>query len=258
MTSNLNEEGDEVKKEAAESSDEKTGEEKTPAATSAEQKTQSEPKTDFHKLYVESSKEALRLKERNEQQEKDLAQTQEVMEVLYDNPELLSKVQEAYEKKSGTSSEAVEGTKPMGMVPEKVLEEKVREKVSPLADELRAQQKQMVDDVVNEFSQKHPDAWENPETRKEILEWLPAMKARGLPLRQGLEKAHEIVTIDRAKQTGKLEAVKGIFERQQAAAGSGLSGAEARERSQEVELSSEEQKVARNLGIKPENYRKYK
>jgi len=233
---------------------ETTGETEAPAAQDAEQKTTSEP--DYKVKFTESSKEALRLREELEKAKKDIVQTQDVMEVLYENPNLLAEVQKAYTQKTNPIAEPVDT--PLETIPDKVLDAKLQKVVSPIRAELDSERKLRVEEAVRDFSERHPDAAEGTETWKQMLEWLPAMHQKGLPLKAGLEKAHEIVTIDKAKQSGKLEALKGIFERTQAAAAGGSSGGAARNQSEAVELTPAELKVAERLGVKPESYQKRK
>jgi hypothetical protein len=173
------------------------------------------------------------------------------MQVLYDDPELLSKVEEKFKGKSPTPTEENPGEK---SATTKVLDVKLQEKLSPLQSQLADIQRQQAAQVVENFSKTHPDAAEGSEVWKQMLEWLPAMKAKGLPIQQGLEKAYEIVTVDKARQSGKVEALRELFTKQQASTAGGSSGGGEAQRASEVELTSDEAKVAASLGIDPKKY----
>lgn len=175
---------------------------------------------DYKTKFSESSREAQRLLEEKKQLE-------ETIELLLSNNAPVSKEEPKAEQPS-------------------------QDIVAPLKAEVDAMRQNQVQEAVESFITKHPDAAQGSETFKQVIEWLPAMRAKGLPLSKGLEKAYEIVTVDKAKQSGKREALDAIFAKTQAAAGS-VSSVSAKSGSA-PELTAEEKKVADALGIPHEKY----
>jgi len=255
MTSNLGEDITGESQEDVDKPSDKTTGETTPAGGQPEKKLTEE--IDYKTKFTESSKEAQRLLDEGKRKDAQLAQTAEVMQVLYDDPKLLEQVQAAYDGKGNPTPTEVAPTPQKGIVADKVLESKVRDTVSPLQQKVERLEKQQIVDAVDEFSQRHPDAKEGTETWKEMLKWIPAMKSMNLPLKSALEKSHEIVTVDKAKQSGKFEAVKEMYTKSQASAGGG-SSAKADSGQSQTDLTSDEKKVADQLGIKRDGYAKQK
>ena len=235
----------------------KPADESTDDVETSDKKPQPVDEVDYKVKFSESSREAQRLLDENKALNEEKQQLQPIIDTVWENPEILSQVQNAYTRKTDPTYQDT-AVPQIGPITDRIVENKVREAVTPLTKQLEEEQRMRVQESVSEFNQRHPDAIEGTATWTQILEWLPAMRAKGLPLKQGLEKAYEIVTIDKAKASGKLEAVKGLFEKQQAAASAGSSAADSKTRSEDVEMTSEERKVAASLGIKQEIYAKNK
>lgn len=252
-----NQEKKDVKEEENDKPLDKTAEGDKPSGEDSQQKkSDSEQEIDYKTKFSESSKEAQKLLDDKKKLEAELAQTADVMSVLYDNPEQLAEVQKLYDKKYNPTVET--DPKATGVVADKVLDRKVQDKLSSTERRIDDLQKQQVEMAVSDFQKQHPDITVGSQEWKNIIEWLPAMKAKGLPIRDGLEKAHQMVSVDKAKETGRIEGLKQIFVKDQAAAGGGSSAGTGGSQPKEAELTSAEKKVADGLGIKHEDYAKNK
>ena len=236
-------------------SDKTAVESETTVDTSKQKTSDTEKDVDYKVKFSESTRENQRILDENKKLKEQTTQAEDVLGVLAENPELMKEVQSAYDRKYSVTQEP--DKQPTGVVADKVLDHKVQEKILPMTRELQEIRQQQVSQAVYEFSQVHPDAAEGTETWKEMLTWLPSMQMKKLPLRDGLQKAYELVKLDMAKKTGKPETLQDLFTKSQAVAGGG-SAAGATTSSSEVPLTAEEKQVARKLGMKPEEYAKYK
>lgn len=217
------------------------------------QKPAPEEEVDYRVKFTESQKEALRLREEARKKEEELKQVEDVMTVLSENPELLSQVQSAYDRKNNPTRTETGET---GTVADKVNEHKVREVVKPIQETVEALQRERNEEVLGIFFEQHPDVAPGTPKADEFVENLKIMSKAQVPIREGLKKAYELTQVAEVRRTGKTETLKGIFERQQASAGSGSSAAAGRR--SEPELTPAEKKIADNLGIKHEDYIKQK
>lgn len=212
----------------------------------------SQPEVDYKLKFAESSKEALRLKELADKQAQELAASQEVMDVLYQNPELLKQVQSAYQAKitpdQSTDSEP-------GTIATKVQDHKLREAVKPIQETVEKLQQERNQELLTTFLETYPDVAPGTPKADAFLQNLQIMGRAGVPFKEGLKKAYELTTVDEVRRTGKVDAIKAIFEKQSAAAGSGTSSAP-KSTAREAELSTEQRKVAQALGLKEEDYAK--
>jgi hypothetical protein len=234
----------------------KTAEDSTPSVEDSKQKkVDTEQDVDYKVKFSESTRENQRILDENKKLKEQTAQAEDVMGVLYENPDILKTVQSAYDRKYGVTPTSDEQS--TGVVANKVLEAKVQEKISPVTKELQEIRQQQVSTAVQEFSKLHPDATEGTETWQKVINLLPAMKAQNLPLHEGLEMAYDIVKLKEAKKSGKPEILEDLFAKNQAAAGGG-SAAGASNSPSEVSLTPEEKKVADKMHVSYKDYAKNK
>lgn len=227
----------------------------TSVEESKPKKSDTEQDIDYKVKFSESTREAQKLLEENKKLKEQTVQTEDVMAVLYENPDILKTVQSAYDRKYSVSQEPE--TQQTGVVAGKVLDAKVQEKISPVTKELQEIRQQQVSNAVQEFAKLHPDAAEGTETWQKVINLLPAMKAQNLPLHEGLETAYDLVKLREAKKAGTPEILQDLFTKNQAAAGGG-SSAGATNSSSEVALTAEEKKVADKLHVSYKDYAKNK
>lgn len=246
MDANLNEDGKGTSQPAVET----PGSSGNPAAQTG-QNSNPEPQEDYRTKFAESTRENQRIMAEAAEYKKQLEQVSDVMSVLQDDPELLQQVEEKYQRKF---SSAVKQPVETGNVQQAVIANKVQETVSPIAKEVDQLRKERVEEVTNAFWEKHPEAAEGTPVWKAVIDWLPAMQAKGLPLKQGLEKAFDIVRLEQATQSGD----GGNLTKSIAAASGGAAGAATGNPALGGQLTPEEQKVAAELGVKPEAYAKRK
>jgi len=213
-------------------------------------KQKSEPEPDYKVKFSESSKEALRLRDELKKKEELEAQWQEVADVINTDPELLKTIQSKYDQKYNPGQETT-------TVSDKVVESKVQEKMKPLQNEVEDLRRQQVEQAVTNFTKVHPDASEGTERWQKIISYLPAMKAARIPFTEGLEKAYRMTLLDEAETSGKVDVLRDVFTKTQAAAGGGVSGG-SQAQAVEVELTPQEKKVAANLNMTPKQYAEWK
>lgn len=240
--------GDKLSNKTAEDSE-------TSVEDSKPKKSDTEKDVDYKVKFSESTREAQKLLDENKRLKEQTAQAEDVMGVLYENPDILKTVQSAYDRKYGVTPNPEE--QQSGVVANKVLEAKVQEKISPVTKELQEIRQQQVSSAVLEFAKLHPDAAEGTETWQKVINLLPAMKAQNLPLHEGLETAYDLVKLKEAKKSGKPEILNDLFSKNQAAAGGG-SSASASNSSSEVTLTAEEKKVADKMHVSYKDYAKNK
>jgi hypothetical protein len=242
------EDGDKPSNKTAEDSE-------TSVEESKPKKSDTEQDIDYKVKFSESTRENQRILDENKKLKEQTVQAEDVMGVLYENPEILKTVQSAYDRKYGVTPNPEE--QPTGVVANKVLEAKVQEKISPVTKELQEIRQQQVSSAVQEFAKLHPDAAEGTETWQKVINLLPAMKAQNLPLHEGLETAYDLVKLREAKTSGKPEVLQDLFTKNQAAAGGG-SSAGASSSSSEIILTQEEKKVADKMHVSYKDYAKNK
>jgi len=229
------------------------GDEETPSSKK-ELKPQPAEEIDYKVKFTESQKEALRLRDEKLKADEQLKQVEDVMTVLSKRPELLAQVQSAYDEEYNPTPKPT--TSETGTVANAVAEHKVREVVKPIQDSVDLLQRERNQEVFEAFVEAHPDIAPGTPKADKFVENLQIMSKAGVPIREGMKKAFELTMVDEARRTGRTEAIKAIFEKTQASAGSGSSAAAGRQK--EAELTPAEKATADNLGIPYDKYAKQK
>jgi len=221
--------------QTAKSGGEPTGEKKVQEPT---------PGIDYETKFKASQEEAIRLRKALEAKEEQWSKIDPVLQTLNDNPELMQAVDEAYTRTtSGLPSET------QTKIIEALVEKKVKERLMPVQEEIELDRRSRVEKAFADFTKKHPDALAN---WAQIERNLKGMKASGYPLEEGLENAYFLAKKDEAVRQGKKEMAFEIFQQQQASAGGGASASSGS--GDDSALTAEEEKVARELGLKSEDY----
>ena len=202
------------------------------------------PAVDYEAKFKASQDEAIRLKKALEGEQERWEKISPVLQTLNDNPDLMRAVDDAY---TSTSSGLPNETQTK--IIESLVEKKLKDQLAPVRAELDADRRSRVERAFTDFTKRFPDAIEHWD---KIERNLQGMKAAGYPLEEGLENAYFLAKKEEAKKAGKKELAFEIYQREQVVASGGSSTGSGAD--DESAMTADEKKVARELGLKDEEY----
>jgi len=191
-----------------------------------------------------SQDEAIRLRKAYDELNNSWVKVTPVLKVLSDNPDIMKQVDDAYSGNSTVQARTATQSK----IDEALMEKKMAEKLAPVMQEIEFERRHKVEKAFNEFVKKYPDA---PDIWEKIERNLKGMKAAGYPLEEGLENSYFLAKKEDAIKQGKKEMAFEIYQRDQASMSGGSS---ANSDSGDSALTAEEEKVAKELGLKTDDY----
>lgn len=229
------------RQEEKETSSEETQEETQKETSQKELEQTLEPKVDWEQKFKDSQEGGIKsAKELKEFKEK-WQQITPILSILQDNPDIMEQVDSIYQETAAPKASS--------KVIESLVDKKVQESLAPYRAEIETDKETRVKTAFDSFVKKYPDA-----TKKwaEIERLLPAFKNAGYPIEEALEKGYMLTNIDEAKKAGKKELAIGLFQKEQVSIAGGSSGSQGEKAI--PQLTKEQKKVAKSLGIKEEDY----